>query len=689
MPKPNASNEPNPGRRAKARLRSRAGRSTESERAPKRRKSSTVFKLHLKWRIAFLALLMGAIVCAVYGTWASSYDLSSLGVMAQRTMIYDCHGKPFSRLSGEDRIVTPITQVSPNFINALLAREDSRFYKHHGVDPVGIARAIFRNIIHMHAREGASTLTQQLARNSFPLGGKNFHRKLLEAFLAIRIERHLSKQQILESYVNRIFFGSGFWGVETASRAYFGKPSAKLTLSEAAVLAGLIRSPTRFSPFNNLEASVAQRDTVLDRMATLEMITPAQAASAKACEVVVSSLRPPSAEANYAVDLVRQMLSEVLDEDQLAEGGLRIYTSIDPALQKAAETAVDAELTKIEERPGYAHPKRADFGPANGSRTPYLQGAAIVLDNATGGIRAVAGGRNYTESSFNRALLAQRQVGSTFKPFVYSAAYASGAVSPQLGVSDGPIGRGELKCAPHWRPENSDGTFRGVLPAEDGLILSRNTMSARIGDRAGINNVRKLAENSGLGPLPEVPSIFLGSFSSTLKQVTSAYTIFPNGGIRRQPFIIERVEDANGHALYRSAHIETRVLDSAISWMVSTALEKVLQRGTAAGADFHKPAAGKTGTTNECKDAWFVGYTRSLTCGVWVGLDAPAQIMSHGYGATLALPIWCDVMNAAVDARYPTQAFQPPGTYRGTPLRASERPLPDRIFRSFRNLFGG
>jgi penicillin-binding protein 1A len=636
----------------------------------------------------FLMLLAGAAVCAIYAPWAGLYDLHQLNVMPQRTWIYDYQGKPFSRRAGEDRVITPIDKVSKHFINALLAREDSRFYKHHGVDPVGIARAIFRNVIHLHAREGASTITQQLARNSFDLGGRNLHRKLLEAFLALRIERNCAKGQILESYVNRIYFGSGLFGVDTASRAYFGKPSARLTLGEAAVLAGLIRSPNRFSPFKNLEGSLKQRDTVLDRMASLGMISQAQADQAKAQPVTVSNSRPPGAGDGYAIDLIEDDLSLNLDSDQLAEGGLRVYTTLDPALQKTAEAALDAELTKVEERPGYAHPRRADFHPDGPAKTPYLQGAVLVLDNQTGGIRAIVGGRNYAESNYNR-VYAKRQVGSTFKPFVYAAAYATGAVTPATPISDGPIAPRELHSSSNWSPGNSDGTFRGVMSAEEGLILSRNTMSVRVGDRAGLDAVRKVAEDAGLGSVPSFPSIFLGSFESRLRDMVSAYTVFPNGGVRRQPYLIEHVEDAKGNVIYRAPSLEYPVLPPSVCSMVTSGLQKVMQRGTGASADFHQPAAGKTGTTNDYKDAWFIGYTRSLTCGVWVGLDDPATIVARGYGAALSLPVWCDVMNAASN-RYAAQPFDVSEIpSEANPSGTRKKPFPGRLLNSFRHLFGG
>ena len=667
-------------------LDSKAAKTKSRSKASGAFRRGPFWRLGWKLRLVFLALLTGAAVCAVYATWASFYDLHQLDVMPQRTWIYDCNGKAFSRRAGEDRVVTPMNQVSKYFIDALLSREDSRFYQHCGVDPVGIGRAIFRNLIHLHAREGASTLTQQLARNSFELGGRNLHRKLLEAFVALRIERNRTKAQILESYVNRIYFGSGMFGVETASRAYFGKPSAKLTLGEAAILAGLIRSPNRFSPFKNLEGALKQRDTVLERMVLLGKISPAQADQAKAQTVTVSSSRPPTAEDGYAMGLIEDALNLNLDTDQLADGGLRVYTTLDPALQKVAEAALDAELTKVEQRPGYAHPKRSDFGArTDGVPTPYLQGAVVVLDNATGGIRAIVGGRNYAESTNNRAY-ARRPVGSTFKPFVYAAAYAGGQVNQFTPISDGPIHRKELRTAPDWSPGNSDGTFRGILPAEEGLILSRNTMSVRVGDRAGLDAVRKVAEDAGLGELPQFPAIYLGAFEASLRELVSAYTVFPNGGVRRQPFLIEHVEDAHGKTIYRAPALEYRALSPGVCSMVTSGLQKVMERGTASGADFHKPAAGKTGTTNDYKDAWFVGYTSTLTCGVWVGLDEPKTIVAHGYGAALALPVWSDVMNAAAD-RYPTRNFAQPEGFRAPGY--SNKPLPSRILNSFRHLFGG
>lgn len=623
-----------------------------------------------KWWLALCALLAVLLVCLVYGFWASTFDMKEVQEMSERSTVFDMDGKVYSRLQGENRVTVKLSQVSPYFIKALLSREDSRFYEHHGVDPFGIARAIFRNLVHHSAKEGASTLTQQLARNSYPEGlgaRKSIHRKLLEAFVAARIEQNYSKDQILEFYVNRIYFGSTVYGIETASQTYFGKHASDLTLGEAALIAGLIRAPSYFSPLKNLKGAIRERDTVLDRMAKLGKIKEEDAAKAKATPVMLTKKRPASATDNYAMDMVRRQLDDLLSDEQKQDGGLKIYTTLDPALQKTAETAVDTELTKVEARSGYKHPKKSEFSAeakAEKQKTPYLQGALVVIDNRTGGIRAIVGGRDYSESEFNRAIgdKATRQIGSTFKPFVYTAAFDKGLL-PGTAVDDGPIARGEVRQAANWAPENSDGTYKGIMHAEEGLIQSRNTMSVRVGERAGMNEIARVAAAVGIENMPHLPSVYLGAFEATVADLTAAYTVFPNNGLRRQSYLIERIDDAAGEPIYRAAHIQSKALDPGVTWMLTSTLSKVVERGTAAATKslgFNKPAAGKTGTTNDFKDAWFVGYTTSLTCGVWVGLDKPETIMQKGYGSALALPIWVDVMKAASPQRYPANNFQPP-----------------------------
>ncbi len=460
------------------------------------------------WLCVLAALMVVLAVCLLYGFWASTFDLNQVREMSERSTVFDMDGKVYSRLQGENRVTVKLNEVSPDFVNALLAREDSRFYKHRGVDPIGILRAVVRNVGGGSAREGASTLTQQLARNSFPLGGKNIHRKLLEAFVALRMEQHFSKDEILEAYVNRIYFGSGVYGIETASLAYFGKRAKELKLGEAAMIAGIIRGPTYFSPFRNPRGATRQRDQVLERMEKLKSISEAQAAAAKKAPLAVVKKKTVSTQENYAMDAVRRELDLLLTDEQRGDGGLKIYTTIDPSLQRAAQSALDNELTRVEQRPGYKHAKRADFSAeakAQELPTPYLQGALVAIDNRSGAIRALVGGRDFQESKYNRAIQpeAARQLGSTFKPFVYAAAFQRGML-PGATIDDGPIQRGEIHAAASWTPENSDGTYKGPMRAEEGLILSRNTMSVRVGERAGLDAIAKLSaacvRANGRGP---------------------------------------------------------------------------------------------------------------------------------------------------------------------------------------------
>src|SRR5947208_32175 len=515
------------------------------------------------WKITLLILLLGAgfAVFLFYGTWAQTFDMKNVGEMPERNTVYDVDGKIYSRLAGANRLKVSLSEVSPYFIAAVLAREDTRFYEHKGIDWRGVLRALTRDILSRSAKEGASSLTMQLARNSLPLGGRTFSRKLLEAMVALRIERDFTKQQILELYLNRIYFGAGCYGVETASQAYFGKNASKLNLSE---------------------------------------------------------------------------------------------------------DALETQLSKIEHQSNFHHPTKTEYkAPESGegdAAMPYLEGATVVIDNASGGIRALVGGRDYGQSKFNRALApANRQVGSAFKPFVDAIAFSHGFL-PGAAISDGPIQPGEIDGAGNWSPANSDGTYGGTMPCSYGLVHSRNTMSVRVGQFAGLDAVQKIANNLGIAQnVPHGPAIYIGSFETNLKDLTAAYSIFPNAGVRKQAYIIERIDDQRHKPIYLAAHISTPALDPSAAWMTSQVMEEVLTKGTAASArslGFRLPAAGKTGTTNDYKDAWFVGYTSTLTCGVWVGFDQPTTIIPHGYGAALALPVWTQVMNKA-SRHYPAEPLQP------------------------------
>src|SRR3954452_14013132 len=632
-----------------------------------RAKQKSRTRIRIPWKLTLLGVPIVVVfgVLLFYAVWAQTFDLKKVDDMPERNTVFDVDGKIYSRLAGANRVKVALNEVSPYFIDALLAREDTRFFEHGGIDWRGIARALVRDVMSASTKEGASSITQQLARNSLPLGGRTLSRKVLEAMVALRIEKDFTKQQILEAYVNRIYFGAGCYGVQTASLAYFGKDAGKLNLSESATLAGLIRSPNRFSPLRNPEGAAVQRDTVLDRLVELKKISTAQAQEAKLRKVESHPKRMPLIQENYAMDAVQRDLNLLLTPEQIDDGGLFIYTTLDPVVQNAATQAIESQLSKIEHQSGFKHPSKANYRPpeeGEDSSMPYLQGALVAIDNGSGGIRALVGGRDYAQSKFNRALApANRQVGSSFKPFVYTVAFAHGLL-PGAAISDGPIQPGEIQGAGTWTPGNSDGTFGGIQPVSYGLIHSRNTMSVRVGQFAGLDSVQKVATTLNLSDnVPHGPAIYIGSFETNLRALTAAYTIFPNAGTRKQSYIIERIDDQDHHPIYRSAHIAVPALAAGATWMTSELMEQVLTSGTAASArslGFKLPAAGKTGTTNDYKDAWFVGYTSTITCGVWVGFDQPATIIPHGYGAALALPVWVQVMNKGAQ-RYPPQPLQP------------------------------
>src|SRR3954462_5670935 len=498
-------------------------------RRPKKARANIFFRYG--WKVTLLLLLAGGVfaVFLFYGTWAQTFDMKTVGEMPERSTVYDVDGKIYSRLAGANRLKVSLSEVSPQFIAAVLAREDTRFYDHKGIDWRGVLRALSRDIVSMSAKEGGSSLTMQLARNSLPLGGRTFSRKLLEAMVSLRIEREFTKQQILELYVNRIYFGSGCYGVETASQAYFGKNASKLNLSEAALLAGLIRGPNHFSPLKNPEGAAVQRDAVLDRMVALKKITPLQAEQAKKTKVATHPKRMPQIQENYAMEAVQRALSQILTQDQMDDGGLSIYTTLDPSVQNSAQDALDTQLAKIEHQSNFRHPTKADYKPPeNGegdAAMPYLEGAVVVIDNSSGGIRGLVGGRDYAQSKFNRALApANRQVGSAFKPFVYAIAFSHGLL-PGAAISDGPIQPGEIDGAGNWSPANSDGTYGGTMPCSYGLVHSRNTMSVRVGQYAGLETIQKIANDLGVAQnIPDGPASYIGSFESNLKDLTSAYT---------------------------------------------------------------------------------------------------------------------------------------------------------------------
>ena len=675
---------------AAARSQRKTGRAAPSRQAPGGISGGILILLQHLWPRSwwarslasltiFIAIIGGTIALGVYVRYkrmAGSYDLRQIGRMPQESVVFDTYGTPFTRLHGDGRVIVGLEDVSPFFVDALIAREDTRFYQHSGIDLFGVARAIVRNAREGGFAQGASTLTMQLARISFDMREKTLHRKLVEAMLARRIENHYSKQQIIFLYANRVFLGSGLYGIEAAARAHFGKPASDLSLGESAMLAGVIRAPNRFSPFRHYQAALSERDTVLNRMLELEMISAEQAQAAKMeiipvlsqDEISPSDLRPMGVteidrkhrNESYLSEAVRREIERLLTDEQQQVGGLDIYTTFDLELQEAAEQAVENRLHSIEATPGYPHPTRAA---RRGDQIDYLQAAVTVVDNGLGAVRAMVGGRSFEESRYNRATQARRQAGSIFKPLIYAIAFESG-LFPGTLISDQPIQPGEIAWdTTGWSPRNSDGTFGGWTRAEEGLIRSRNTMTVRVGETAGIDAVSEMARYAGIAdPAAEAafssPQIYVGNLGASLMSLTSAYSAFANEGFRADPYFIERIQDRLGNVLYQREPEGYRVVSPGATWLTSQVLQKVMEPGGTGqsvsdlGVSF--PVAGKTGTTNDYHDAWFVGYSSSLSCGVWVGLDQPERIVDRGYGGRIALPIWADIMRASETLRYPT-----------------------------------
>lgn len=611
-----------------------------------------------------VAVFVGLHLFVQYERRAAQFDLGEVAIAAQRSAVHDANGELMTYLHGENRFSVKMEQISPWFVQALLAREDSRFWEHNGVDYRGIARAAVANLQAGEIEQGASTITQQLARNVFPNKARSYERKALEAMLARRLEEHFTKQEILTHYANRIYFGSGYHGIEAAARGYFGKPAADLTLAEGAVLAGLIRSPNRLAPSNHRDAALAVRDEVLQRMRELEWITAAQAEEARAQPLLVNREPSLAVKESYALDAIERELKTIVAPERIALGGLKIHTTLDPNLQAAAQESVDRQLAEIEEQDGFPHPPKTHYVRNDGDGperpTEYLQGAVVAVENSTGAIRAIVGGRDYSHSKYHRAVLSQRQVGSTFKPFIYAAAFDRGLMPGSL-VDDSRIEPGSYKEVANWSPGNSDGKYLGLQRADFGLIQSRNTMAVRIGDFVGMRNVRQMANALHLGStMQDLPVTFLGAFEATLKDITAAYTVFPNRGIYKTPHLISKVEDANGEVLFAVQTEDRKIISPSAAWLTSHALQQVMDSGTAAKAKklgWKAPAGGKTGTTNDFHDAWFIGYTSSLTCGVWVGLDRPQTIMQKGYGSALALPVWVDFMKQASKGQYSAESL--------------------------------
>jgi penicillin-binding protein 1A len=588
-------------------------------------------------------LLAGDVILGSPGT----REIRSLSHMPVATTVFDRYDKPAFTIFEERRYGVPLRDISPHLIKAVIAIEDQRFERHAGVDLWRIAGSAWANLRSTSLEQGGSTITQQLAKLSFLSPDKTFRRKLKEAYLALRIELAFTKDEILETYLNKVYFGDGYYGAEAASRGYFSKSAGDLSVAEAALLAGLIQRPSATSPTRHMDRALARRNVVLGQMAATGVLDRAMADElSKTPVALVNGFTHEQIGAYFKQQVTRELV-ERFGWDTVSRGGLRVFTSYDPAAQAAAEKSLAAGLSAIETRRTFKHAPRGKVASPSGDDSPdYLQGALVAMDPASGEIRALVGGRHFGESQFDRATQAHRQSGSAFKPFVYAAALEQGFSGATLVTElDRPIATPDGM----WLPDDGHEDGAQAMTIRAALRTSSNRAAAQLLQTIGVSNAVTYAHKLGLDA-PAVPSMVLGTGDVTLLSLTRAYAVFANGGLLQEPWMIRRVEDANGHPLLSNHSTSQRVVSEQTAFQVTSMLADVVDRGTAwqaRQAGFRLPAAGKTGTTNEYRDAWFVGYTPDLVAGVWVGFDRPRTIVPGGYASELAVPIWGAFMRDA------------------------------------------
>jgi penicillin-binding protein 1A len=604
-----------------------------------------------------------------------------IGEMDQATAVFDASDRHVFTIYKEQRIDVPLTSISRNLVRAMIDVEDQRFYDHRGFDLIRIASAAVANVRHLRAAQGGSTITQQLARQSFLKPDKTIRRKLQELILADRIERMYSKPQILELYLNKVYFGDGLYGVEAASRGYFGKHASELSVPEAALLAGLVKSPSSYAPTVSLDRAVARRNIVLQTMVEAgDIDRPTWKAARASKPALRDNLRADEPHGQYFKEQVRRELVDRFGWEAVYQGGLRVFSTIDMPMQVAAETAVAESLKSLDEKRAALAARRMALRVAALKKgavpapapveTDLLQAALLALDPTTGHVRAMVGGRDFGASSFNRATQAKRQPGSAFKPFVYAAALEAG-FTPATVIDrlDEPVAT--LQGA--WTPEDEH-SGAPSMTMRTALRTSSNRAAVRMLQEVGIARTVQEAKDMGVGDVPSVPSLALGSGEVTLQSMTAAYASFANHGLVPRPMLIRRVEDGDGRVLYEAKDSSSRAISDTTAFLMSTMMADVVNAGTGARArslGFTLPAAGKTGTTNDFNDAWFVGFTPTLVAGVWVGFDQPRTILPNGFAADIAVPLWTKFMKVATLGDKAEWLTAPPGVTTANVCRIS------------------
>lgn len=555
--------------------------------------------------------------------------------------VYDAQDMPIGEFYLQRRVVVPLDRIPPYVIQAFLAAEDARFFKHKGVDIFAVFRAFISNLRKGEIREGGSTLTQQLVRAFFLTPERTLERKIREAMLAYRVEKNHTKEEILYLYLNQIYFGHGNYGIEAASRDYFGKGIENVNLAEAALLAGLPRSPSRSSPYTDFFSAIERQRYVLRRMYKEGFITEAayQETVSTPIRLTPAPLLNPQI-APYFVEHVRRVIGERYGFNPLLQGGLHIYTSLDLSLQMAAQKAVREGLDQIRLR------LKKNMGTGDPEKEE-VEGALLALDPHTGMVRAIVGGYDFSLSQYNRALQAKRQSGSAFKPIIYSAAL-EGGLSQLTIIRDGPVSF-KMAAGKYWRPQNFQNRFFGPVTLRGALAHSLNSVAVRLVERMGPEKVIRQARKLGIeSPLDRNLSLALGTSSVSLLEMVRAYAVFANSGFLVEPIFIAKVTDRDGRILEENVPASRQVLSPAVSYVLTDMLKNVIKSGTGkAAAKLGHHVAGKTGTTSDFRDGWFIGYTPSLIAGVWVGYDDFRSLGDKATGSGTALPIWLSFMEAA------------------------------------------
>jgi len=583
-------------------------------------------------------------------------------VPPQSSLVFARDGSLIGELGKEKRTIVSIRTLPRYVGQAFVAVEDQRFYQHDGVDVVGIAGAL-KDAVRGDPR-GASTITQQLVGNMHPdlvdRRDKSPMRKLREQSAAREMEKHYNKEQILEAYLNQISFGHGWYGIESASRHYFGKGAAQLTLAEAATLASMPKGPAIYDPVKAPDRVTERRNLVLTLMAQQKYITPAQAEATKRVPLKTVPNAGFSVDASFFLDVVRIQAERA--GVPVSTGGYRAYTSLDPLLQRAANDALVAGIQDVESQQGYRHVK---FASRPKGSTDYLQGALVAIDPTTGDVRALIGGRDYRESSFDRVIDGMRQPGSAFKPIVYAAAIADSLTASTI-IPDTAIAI-QLDRGRVYRPDNSDNQFLGPITMREALAKSRNVVAVQLAERVGMDTIVHLARRFGIdAPVAPYPASAIGASALQPLDLVGAYTVFANLGAHVDPRFIYRIEDRAGNAVFTNPAAAPRaVIDPKVAFIVRDMMREVVERGTATSVRRYLPesipVAGKTGTTNDNSDVWFVGMTPELVAGVWLGFDKPKTITAGAAGGTLAAPIFGKMMAEYYAARSSAQWTAPQG----------------------------